>query len=444
MPSKNKTLAPMKEALLSDYGSDIDSWLEFIPVDVDDLARRTGAIKRRRVITKGVQVLRLLLVYVACWRSLRTTAVWAAKAMGICLTEGALRHRFRQAEGLVKQLVESLLSVERSEQRQQRRQLQIIDGTILCRPGATGTEWRLHLTYEPVRQVITGIELTDHKQGEWLDRVAGDPLSLSLGDRGYGHARDFRAARDNKLDCLVRVHLMNLPVDNARGERIKPRQLTRAANRGVFDHEVWVSQKGYESVAVRLIVVPLPKHIAAEARRKLRKAAKKKGKKADPLAIHLAGYLFLATTLSVERATARHLCLWYRIRWQIELLFKRGRSLMGLGQIEGGESLVRVQLWSQLLLALLVQRRCSTELLPNEGSAQWVTPPSIWRVTALVFNELVFELLKPTESEFTEAHRQAIGRNLRERGRRRRKHSSEILEEMMDRLSQPYQLELFA
>jgi IS4 transposase len=47
----------------------------------------------------------------------------------------------------------------------------------------------------------------------------------------------------------------------------------------------------------------------------------------------------------------------YRLRWQIELLFKRFKSLLGLGDLPAKQrNLARSWILSKLILALLVER----------------------------------------------------------------------------------------
>jgi hypothetical protein len=84
-------------------------------------------------------------------------------------------------------------------------------------------------------------------------------------------------------------------------------------------------------------------------------------------------------------ASASAVLQWYRIRWQIELFFKRCKSLLGLKiVVSASDALLRVRLLSSMLVAVLVDRMNQPALaLPH------ATPPSLWRWTQLHHLDLV-------------------------------------------------------
>jgi IS4 transposase len=64
----------------------------------------------------------------------------------------------------------------------------------------------------------------------------------------------------------------------------------------------------------------------------------------------------LLTSLPDEYA-AKPILELYRLRWQIELLFKRFKSLIGLGDLPAKQrNLARSWIFGKLILALLVER----------------------------------------------------------------------------------------
>ena len=93
------------------------------------------------------------------------------------------------------------------------------------------------------------------------------------------------------------------------------------------------------------------------ARRKVRKEAKKKGRVPSERTLELAGFVLLFTTLSQERLTAAAGLELYRFRWQIELTFKRMKSLVGLDELAAkDEALGRTFLLAKILATLLIEQ----------------------------------------------------------------------------------------
>lgn len=121
----------------------------------------------------------------------------------------------------------------------------------------------------------------------------------------------------------------------------------------------------------RLLIKPLPSELAAGARAKLRRNASKKGRTPSQLALRLAGYFCLLTTLPLELASDEVVLELYRIRWQIELFFKRCKSLLHLDQLRAVDS----QLVQTYCLAKLVEV-AMIQLLTQEGESfsPWGVP----------------------------------------------------------------------
>jgi hypothetical protein len=85
----------------------------------------------------------------------------------------------------------------------------------------------------------------------------------------------------------------------------------------------------------RLVAVRLPEKVAQERLRKLRRTLKKKGRTISERQRVMCQWLVLITNLSAEQFTIEEICVLYRVRWQVELLFKRWKSLVGLGRSRG-------------------------------------------------------------------------------------------------------------
>jgi hypothetical protein len=152
-----------------------------------------------------------------------------------------------------------------------------------------------------------------------------------IADRGYGRAKELVALSFRVVFWLVRVYLPSVPLWNKRNEHLDSRELVRARSKAgrAIEREVEVCY-GARCVRARLIIAPLPPEAAAKARAKVRKRASKKGKKVDAQAEWMAGFVTLLTTVDSKTASIAAVLNWYRVRWQIELYFKRCKSLLQL------------------------------------------------------------------------------------------------------------------
>jgi hypothetical protein len=97
---------------------------------------------------------------------------------------------------------------------------------------------------------------------------------------------------------------------------------------GPFDAEVRLVES--HGLACRLTARRCPPEVAARRRQKLREYTRpKKGREPGARQLALCDWLVLATNVPAGRLSAKELWVVYRCRWQVELLFKRGKGQLG-------------------------------------------------------------------------------------------------------------------
>jgi hypothetical protein len=101
-----------------------------------------------------------------------------------------------------------------------------------------------------------------------------------------------------------------------------------------FDGQAQLVQS--RGLACRLTARRCPPEVAARRRQKVREYTRsKKGREPSERQLVLCDWQVLATNVPAERLTAAQLWLVYRGRWQVELLFKRGKQRLGLSFSHG-------------------------------------------------------------------------------------------------------------
>ena len=86
--------------------------------------------------------------------------------------------------------------------------------------------------------------------------------------------------------------------------------------------------------------------------------ATRKGKQPQPDTLRFAEYVIVFTTFPAAFSAACEILEWYRLRWQLELVFKRFKSLAHVGtsaEIRDDDS-AKAWLYGKLLVALLVEK----------------------------------------------------------------------------------------
>ena len=116
---------------------------------------------------------------------------------------------------------------------------------------------------------------------------------------------------------------------------------------------VWV-HSGQHRIAGRLCAIRKSREAMARTQKRL---AEKRGKVVSPETWQYAQYVLVFTTLSSASATARQVLECYRLRWQVELTFKRLKSIAQLGHVpKHDDQSTRAWLYGKLFVALLSQK----------------------------------------------------------------------------------------
>ncbi|HEY4563049.1 MAG TPA: transposase, partial [Thermoanaerobaculia bacterium] len=105
-----------------------------------------------------------------------------------------------------------------------------------------------------------------------------------------------------------------------------------------------------------MIILCKSEEAAEQAREKIRKEARKKGHAVDTRTLAAAGYIFLLTSLPAAQLKAAEVLDLYRFRWQVELAFKRLKSLWDFGTVPAKDpDIARTYIFAKLLIAVLVE-----------------------------------------------------------------------------------------
>jgi hypothetical protein len=398
-----------------------DEWqagLARLGVDVDGLARQTGALRRKRAVKSGGDLLRLVLAYSWLDWPLRQVGAWAT-TLGLAeLSDVAVRNRLLNTRVWLGQLVgQALGQVRRSGGA---GVVRLIDATVITQPGSTGTDWRVHVSFDVRRSCLDGWEITDAHGGETLLRHAVEAGDILVADRGYAHRAGLGYLLHARAQLVVRTNGHNLPLETADGKPLALRRWLQGLAPAVRRREraVWVNAP-QGRFPLRLIAQRLPAAAAQAAVRRSARASRKKGHTPSALSRVMAGWVVLVSNLPATRWTAVDVLALYRVRWQVELLIKGFKSTLDLDHLRSKHpELAQVYLLGKALAVLLGQ--CC---LPQvRAVAEWFDdtqrPLSLWRWTAFWWEHLRALVRGPITLAMIQAALPKLGRYLRDSPRR--------------------------
>jgi hypothetical protein len=345
----------------------LDHWPEVsarLPADFDleATARLRGAFTRVREIKDAEMLLRLALAYGGLGMSLRETCAWAEAGGIVSLADPSLLDRLCKAAPWLGDIVAALIAEQAKMPagRWAGYRLRALDGTSICEPGADRTTWRLHVGYDLATGQVDQLELTDVHGAENLQRLTYRPGEIVLGDRCYARPRDLRPVMDAGADFIVRTGWNSLRLLQANGEPLDLFAALAAQTEQESEVQVRVHEgveAPSEPLLLRLVIRRKDPEQAEAEQKRLLKDAKKRGKQPDPRSLEAAKYILLLTSLPAATFPPADILAIYRFRWQIELAFKRFKSLAGLDMLPAKKpELARAWIYARLIVAIIAEQ----------------------------------------------------------------------------------------
>lgn len=345
--------------------------LSLFPAKWDQRARESGAVARLRGFSSPEALLRTLLLHVANGLSLRETAVQAKLADWAAVSDVALLKRLRNSEQWLRLLCTDLLEengVAISSTAAERR-IRIVDGTIVREPGKTGSQWRILYSLTLPSLDCDFFEVTGTEgagTGESLQRVPAAANDFILGDAGYWSTAEVESAHSRGADVLIRVNPRNLVAEGASGSRFRLLTQVRGLKQaGQIGEWAVTLGTGHTAVPGRVCAIRKSEQAIEQAHRRLARKASKRQTKLQPETLEYARYVVVFTT--DRELPAEQLFELYRLRWQIELVFKRMKTIVQMGHLpKHDQRSARAWLYGKLLVALLTQKliRCGRDISP--------------------------------------------------------------------------------
>ncbi len=319
-------------------------------------ARELGALRRTRSVKNPSALLRMLLLHLADGCSLRESATRITLAGWGQVSAVAVFKRLRASERWLAWLAQASWNQEVPSVAG--RRFLAVDASTVCEQGETGSQWRVHWCVDLSSLSCTHFELTDVHGGEKFVRFPLRAGDIILGDRGYSTPTGVESVRSRGGDVLVRLNPMSLPLyDQKNGKRTKVFKRIRGLKVGqAAEWTTWV--KGpTDWYRGRLLAVKRSRASTLRELRRRRRAAGSRGRNIGKSARLMAHYVLIWTSVNVKEMPTREVLRTYRLRWQIELVFKRMKSIMGLGLLpKRTDASSRAWLNGKLFIALLVEK----------------------------------------------------------------------------------------
>ena len=356
----------------------------FLPNPFRDLARLTGWCKRRGKIDSFEFLISLVFGQLS---ALRQTLVSQAQSFQEPVTRQAVHQRYNpRAVAYVQAAFAHTLAqtLDWGPDHPQALELQkhftavhLLDSTGFdtsealqeifpaCGGAGSAANIKVLLSYELVAGRLQPLKVLAGKrsdQGQALGLAQRlKEGELQINDKGFFDAKAWQVVQQAGAFLLMPLP-HSLTLWTTEGAQAPEQALDLAGtlaltseNRVEWSQVLLGTQGKHRAGPVRLIAFRLSPESAGRQRAGLRESMRKQGRTPSAKALQLAGWLLLVTNAPAAKLPSALLAYLYRVRWQIELIFRQAKSVLRLDKTES-ENPARIQceIWARLLCAVLL------------------------------------------------------------------------------------------
>ena len=336
----------------------------FFPDNWQVLATETNALKGLRKDKTAESLMRTLLIHVGCGYSLRETAARARRANLAQLSDVALLKRLRKCAQWLHQMCCGLFAEQLEDvPSDQSPAMHVLDASIISEPGKTGSQWRLHYCLSWPSLTCDFFKLTPVEgkgNGETFSQFPVTAGEYYLADRGYSSAAGIRHVAENGAYLAVRLNPDSVRLLSPDGQLFPLiKKLKTLAKPGrIAEWNIGIADAaGRVAASGRLCVIRKTEEALQVAQAKLKRKALKNNTDLRPETLEYAKFVMVFTTFPRELFPAGVVLDWYRLRWQIELVFKRFKQIAQLGHLPKYDpESSKAWLYGKLVVALLIEK----------------------------------------------------------------------------------------
>lgn len=314
---------------------EIKQKIRVIKRQVTKLIEKANILRRKRIVKKHSTLVQAAILYIVEKLSFQRLSDVMATKYGISMSDTVWKKQITKIAPAFYEVMMTYLS-RKNKGTESNNILgyssYAIDATDISLEGKKGTILRAHTAYSLSKKAYFRAHIADIHTGESVKLHNVKANTLYFADRAYGKTPQMEYMFVNNAEFVFRFSPSQVKFfkDTDCTEKIDFK-LYLSNSDTAFSIDCFF--KGKKSVyKIRVIISPIPKEKAENAAIKVKKKSAKRQNKLSQNTLIYAKWLFLATSLP-DMISPEQIVSAYRKRWQIELHFKRSKSLLRFNRL---------------------------------------------------------------------------------------------------------------
>ena len=342
-----------------EYIGNLDKIAKYLPEGWEAKAKELKAFQREGEIKTAGELLMLNLLHMTAGGSFQGTSSMVRLTAGKSLTKNAVYERIVKSSDWLKWLGQGVC--ERSGFMMKKpewlgdKRVQLVDASDVSLKGSKKSDWRLHHVFDLFGYSSTKCDITTIKDGEKLTRYdCFGKNDIVKGDRIYCTLQGIEHLKSSESDFILRFKSKAFTLYDENGETIDLLPTIRHLGELESTSIACFYKVNGKLYPIRICAMKKEATAAEKAKRKSKETSRRKQKKGATVeTLELNEYIVLATSLDFDDEKIFEL---YRARWQIELVFRRLKSIFGFAEVPSvKENSVKAWFSGVLLLAAICE-----------------------------------------------------------------------------------------
>ena len=241
------------------------------------------------------------------------------------------------------------------------KRVKAIDASDILTKGAVKQTWHLHYAFDLFSFSSAEFHITQESTGETLENFTLQADDLIIADRAYATITGIEHCLNSGADFIMRLRNKAFHLYDENGNKLQlTEDILKSIDKKCQDFTVYYQSAKKELKQIRLCAVrKTEEEIIAEQKKLDRKESRKQLKISEDTKIS-HNYFFVVTSLG-EDYSSEEIMKMYRLRWQVEMVFKRFKSILKMGSMPT-KTAASCETWlnCKMLIALLIEKMLSS------------------------------------------------------------------------------------
>lgn len=341
----------------------VASLLRMMPEGYEEACFSTKAIVRKRDIKDPNDLMMLALFHLLTGCSLIEVSEISKLAKLGDISDVAFMKRFSNCNEWIKWILTAIQSSTSGVIQYTipdclaKYRILAVDASDVVEKGASGRIFRLHFALDIGKMHAAIYKITSNSVGEHLRNFDLSQDDLVIADRIYSSITGIEYCLSRKCQYIARMRANSFKPYDSNGKQLDLLSIMD----GKDDGEVFAfmrkerGENAGQLLPVRICFKRKDKNALDSTRKKMKRKESKKQTTISPSAYKFNEYIVMATSLD-SSISYKEIIELYRFRWQVELYFKRLKSILGYGELpKKSDKSIFSWLNGKLMIALLIE-----------------------------------------------------------------------------------------